>query len=217
VNITPESWQPSLAQANVEYVLATPELVSNQPELFEPFMTTEGTALSLKQLPPDWRLAFAYPDIYCRWCLFQVKPPGQPTQVSFGQQVVLAGYDISASKLRAGEALYLTLYWDSLGSLPESYIVFVHLVDANGNRVGQVDEPPLQGKWPTNRWRAGDKLADRHRLELNPTLASGDYTVLVGLYHPATLERLPVSAVQGQIIDNAVVLTTVSVDLHNLP
>jgi hypothetical protein len=208
---TSEAMQPSLAAADVEYVFATPKLVAEQPELFAPFMTTDGTRLRLVQLPPGWRLAFVYPDINCNWCLFQLKPPGHLINIMLGETVELEGYDISAIQLPPGASLHVTLYWNSLGILPESYIVFVHLLDANGNLVGQVDELPLQGHWTTNSWRMGDKLADRHTLSLDATLSEGDYTLVVGLYNPINLERLPIQAEQNLIMNNGVKLTTISI------
>jgi hypothetical protein len=203
--------QQALAVADVEYVLATPELINSQPDLFAPFITTDGSRLTLKQLPPDWRLAFVYPDINCQWCLFQLKPPDHPTQTTFGPNLELAGYDVSATELSPGESLHTTLYWNSVGALSESYLVFVHLMDTHGRLVGQVDEPPLQSKWPTHNWRPGDRLADRHTLKLDLTLPAGDYTLVVGLYNPANLERMPARSEQNLISDHAVTLTTLSI------
>ncbi len=208
---TSEGLPQSLTAANVEYVLATPELISHQPGLFAPFMATDGERLRLSQLPPGWWLAFVYPDINCQWCLFQLRPPEHPTQVIFGERIELTGYDVSATALSPGDSLHITLYWSSLGPLPESYLIFVHLLDTNGSLVGQVDELPFQGKWLTNQWRAGDRLADRHTLRLDPTLPRGDYTILVGLYNPADLERMPAYAEQNPVLDNAVTLTTLSI------
>jgi hypothetical protein len=207
----PETLQIALTGADVEYLLVEPQLISSRPELFAPFITTDGTRLFLNQLPPNWWLAFAYPDIQCQWCLLQLRPPNHPTQITFNDQIELAGYDLSATQLAAGEPLYLTLYWHSLQPASEPYVIFTHLIDANGNRVAQVDEPPLQGKWPINNWRVGDRLADRHFLEIGSTLPAGDYTLLAGLYHPTSLERVPVDAGQHSIVDNSVVLTNITV------
>jgi hypothetical protein len=209
---TPEAMQQALAAENVEYIFANPELVNSQPNLFAPFMTTDGARLRLNQLPPGWRLAFVYPDLNCEWCLFQLRPPDHPIQLTFGESIELEGYDVSATQLSPGDSLHVTLYWQSLRLVPESYLVFVHLLDENGTLVGQIDQPPLQGKWLTNNWRPGDRLADRHTLSLSPTLAWGNYTVRVGLYNPTTLERMSARGEQNQVLDNAVVLTPLSLE-----
>ena len=107
---TMEDLPQSLEAANVEYVLATPELISNHPDLFAPFITTEGTHLRVNQLPPGWRLAVVYPEINCQWCLFQLRPPNHPTQVVFGKGTELEGYDISITKNSSDRLLHVTLY-----------------------------------------------------------------------------------------------------------
>lgn len=209
----PEAMQQALTTANIEYILATPALINHQPELFAPFITTDGATLALKQLPPDWRLSFAYPDLNCQWCLFQLKPPDQSTYITFGEAIVLEGYDLSMAPSSDDQSLHLTLYWQSLVPLPEEpYIIFVHLLDSNGQLVDQVDEPPLQGQWPTNHWRTGDRLADRHTLPLSSELPAGNYTISVGLYNPTNMARVPARSVQNPVTDNAVILTTISIE-----
>ena len=92
-----------------------------------------------------------------------------------------------------------------------SYIIFVHLLDENGNLVGQIDELPFRGQWPTNKWRIGSKLTDRHMLPLDSTLLPGEYTISVGLYNPVNLERLSAQSEGNPVIDNAVALTQISI------
>ena len=209
---TPEKMPRMLAEADIEYVLATPELIATRPNLFAPFITTDGTILTLKTLPPGWRLAFAYPNLNCEWCLYQLRPPDHSANITFGEgdTVELEGYDISTSQLMDERPLHLTLYWHSLTPISEAYIVFVHLLDENGQLVGQIDEALLRGQWPTNHWRAGDKLADRHTLNLDPSLLPGNYTVLIGLYNPVTMARMPAQSNENLIQDNAVILTTIA-------
>ena len=110
-------------------------------------------------------------------------------------------------------AIHLTLYWHNRSVLPESYVVFAHLTDRQGNLVGQIDETPLQKQWPTDRWPSGSRLADRHALPLDPHLPPGDYTLSVGLYNPRDLARLPAQSDQKQVTDNALILSQVSICL----
>jgi hypothetical protein len=75
-----------------------------------------------------------------------------------------------------------------------NYQVFVHLLDAQGNKVAQRDGQPVQWLRPTSTWQPGEELADRYGLWLPETFPTGSYTVAVGLYDPVTGQRLPVSA-----------------------
>jgi len=207
---TPEAFQQTLVTADIEYILATPELVSQRPDAFGTFIDTDGAVLSLRQLPPGWRLAFAYPDLKCEWCLFQTRPPDYPTYVNFADTIELEGYDLARSRALDVHPVHVTLYWHSLASLPGPYVVFVHALNEDGQLVAQVDEPPLLGIWPTDQWQVGSRLADRHTLHFDATLAEGIYTITVGLYDPTTLARLPVKASEKVAIDHAVAITTIT-------
>ncbi len=209
--LTPEAMQQTLVAENIEYILLTPALVKQQAGLFAPFMTTAETSITINQIPPGWYLSFAYPDLNCEWCLFQLRPPDNPIRAMFGETIQLEGYDVSLTQSPPEGAIYITLYWHNTAPIPQSYVVFVHLLDENGNLVGQIDEMPLVGQWPTNSWPAGTRLADRHALPLDPDLPLGDYTILVGLYNPLDLARLPVQSEENSVLDNTLVLTNVSI------
>jgi hypothetical protein len=105
----------------------------------------------------------------------------------------LDGYAATA-ETRSGDAILLTLHWQDLAAVDENYQVFVHLLDEQGNKIAQADGQPVQWLRPTSTWRPGERIADRYGLLLPDTLPSGKYSIAVGLYHPVTGQRLPVSA-----------------------
>ncbi|MBK8050547.1 MAG: hypothetical protein IPK16_27650 [Anaerolineales bacterium] len=78
--------------------------------------------------------------------------------------------------------------------MQNNYQVFVHLLDAQGNKILQRDGQPVQWTRPTSTWREGEYITDHYGLLLPDTLSSGQYRVVVGLYDPVTGQRLPVSA-----------------------
>ena len=78
--------------------------------------------------------------------------------------------------------------------MPNSYTVFVHLVDPSGRVVADADSPPSQGNYPANRWAADEQVRDRHTLKIPADLASGAYSVEIGMYLPSTGARLPVGS-----------------------
>jgi hypothetical protein len=47
---------------------------------------------------------------------------------------------------------------------------------------------------PTRSWRPGEEIVDRYGILLPETLGAGEYRLAVGLYDPATGQRLAVSA-----------------------
>ncbi len=105
----------------------------------------------------------------------------------------LKGYAITPVVERHTQLL-LTLLWESLQPITTDYQVFVHLLDASGNKLAQRDGQPVQWMRPTSTWKPGEEIADRYGLLLPQDLAQGRYTLAVGLYDPVTGQRLPVSA-----------------------
>lgn len=84
------------------------------------------------------------------------------------------------------------LVWRADGAVQQEAKVFVHLYDAAGNLVAQHDSVPVNGTRPTTTWEAGETLVDRHGLAL-PDQVAGPLQLVVGLYEPATGERLRTS------------------------
>ncbi|MCA9927318.1 MAG: glycosyltransferase family 39 protein, partial [Anaerolineales bacterium] len=76
----------------------------------------------------------------------------------FGENVQLAGVDMDAKRLAAGEPVQLTLYWQVLQKPPLLINVFVHLVGPDGDIVAQDDRWP--GGLPTDLWAAGQVIVD---------------------------------------------------------
>jgi hypothetical protein len=72
----------------------------------------------------------------------------------------------------------------SNAQLPADYTVFVHVLDPNGQLVAQSDLQPGGGYAPTSSWPIGRPITDRHGVVLPPTLAAGEYQIVIGLYGP---------------------------------
>jgi len=120
----------------------------------------------------------------------------------------LLGYDLSAATLAAGEALDLTLHWQATETTGQRLVVYVHLVDAAGQTVAQADGEPGAGALPTSSWLPGEYLADPHRLLAPANLPAGTYTIEIGLYDPATGQRLLWLDAAGQPNDQPLRLPT---------
>jgi predicted membrane-bound mannosyltransferase len=115
-----------------------------------------------------------------------------------GDHISLLGYQLSDAQLSAGDALTVTLFWQSDGRLIENYHVFVHLLDADGHMVAQHDGVPGQGERPTWDWRDREVLQDDHTLLIDTDSPLGMYTLSVGMYDFQTITRLPVIGPDGE-------------------
>jgi hypothetical protein len=111
-----------------------------------------------------------------------VKSPERARPTTFGGEIRLTGYDIRPSMISPGEQITVTLYWQPLNRLSEDYTTFVHILDAEGNRVAQHDNPPGGAYYPTSLWRPGELLKDMHIIDLPSDLGSSPFSIVVGLY-----------------------------------
>ncbi|MCW5854398.1 MAG: hypothetical protein KIT87_30290, partial [Anaerolineae bacterium] len=113
----------------------------------------------------------------------------------------LVGYDLPTQTLKAGEPLALTLYWQATGALGEAPLtVFTHLLDANGRLIAQHDSPPADGQRPTPGWIVDEYIIDPHRLTFSETGYTGEAVLEVGLYDPATGNRIPTPDRTGRLL-----------------
>jgi hypothetical protein len=112
-----------------------------------------------------------------------------PMQAQLGSSIRLLGYRLEG-EARPGSTLQLTLYWEALGSTETDYTVFTHLVGTGDAMLGQMDHQPLNGAAPTSTWTSGQRLADRYEIHIRDDAPTGNARLLVGMYDPATAERL---------------------------
>jgi hypothetical protein len=134
--------------------------------------------------------------------------PHHPLEAEIGPGVFLAGYNLTPQRIRSGDKVLLSIFWRSDQMPLEAKVkVFVHVRDADDKNVIQADHWILEHfAVPSSRWErivANDSIVrDDFSLNLPAELSPGTYGILVGLYNPDNLERLPV--VNDQFGENAV-------------
>ena len=99
-----------------------------------------------------------------------------PLNAEFEDGVILSAGQVPPT-VQAGTLLPVELTW---ANDPGHATLFLHLIDVNGTLVTQRDATPL-------------RTPDRHAIPIPATLASGSYTLVMGRYNPATLQRLMLS------------------------
>lgn len=128
--------------------------------------------------------------------------PGDPEIIPlepaprFDGRIALRGGRIDEEK---GE---LILVWEALAPPGRRWQVFVHLLDAKGQLLGQADGPMAEGLAPTEAWQAGDQVIDRHQLPRGLTPSA----LRIGLYDLTTGERAAVTWQGSAPPDRSVVL-----------
>ena len=126
---------------------------------------------------------------------------------NFEDKIALLAVNLPDSVLQPGGLLDVTLTWQALVPLAEDYTVFVQVLDANDQLVGQIDSWPVQGTFPTSQWTPGEIVEDRHQVQLASEMPPGQYRVQVGFYLLQTLRRLSVLDGTGTAVDDKLLLT----------
>jgi 4-amino-4-deoxy-L-arabinose transferase-like glycosyltransferase len=187
------------------------------------FIPASGTAWDTEDIVAPWLADHA--DLVEEYSFGSLRLQLYETPVSFlermetvgarlGEHIELLGYSlgtVAAKPSVAGKPLSLTLYWQAIEPVEETYTVFVHLADTREVMVGQHDGPPADGSRPTTTWEPGEIVVDQHVLEVSPVASAGTYRLMTGMYSSVSGKRLPIVASPGVLDDNRIVLTTLEI------
>lgn len=135
----------------------------------------------------------------------------EPHQADLGGKVRLLGYSLGAKQVAPGDTLFLTLHWQALEPMAESYTVFTHLLDAEGQIRAQMDSQPRRGSLPTDQWTVDQVIVDTYALAVAADAKPGPHVLEIGMYLLETLERLPAHDSTGAALGDRVLLGTVEV------
>ena len=124
---------------------------------------------------------------------------------NFQDEIHLLGYRIPEQAWRPGDDLPVRLYWLAQRTPADDYKVFLHLIKPDDSvRVAQSDSFPVLGYSPTTRWEPGEIIVDEHKIHLDENVAPGKYLLLAGMYHPETMQNLPVRGAESPGVSGAV-------------
>jgi hypothetical protein len=132
-----------------------------------------------------------------RASLADMPPTAQVMSANFGGMAQLIGYDAQ----QTDRHLTIEWYWQRGDQIDHPYVVFNHLVDAQGQIVAQQDSRPQAGQPLMTCWQPNEVYSDRHLIDLPADLPAGAYRLQMGLYNAVTGERVPVNGSGQAAID----------------
>jgi hypothetical protein len=121
----------------------------------------------------------------------------------FGDKIKLVGFDVDAHQdasgepyLVPGETTTFTWYWKVLDDVDENWKIFVHFDSDNSNvdpakRRQNLDHAPLDGLYPTSRWKKGKIIEDVQEVTIRSDYPTGTSTPYIGFYKGK--KRLPIT------------------------
>lgn len=135
----------------------------------------------------------------------------QRTNLDFGDQIRLLGYELESREPTPGETLSLSLYWQALREIDEDYWLLIQIVDEDGEAHLTKDGSPSASRYATDLWKEGDIFSFRHRLYLPSDVPPGRYRLEVGVHPFGTWEWLPIRDEKGTILGEKITLTEIRV------
>ena len=196
-----DEWLPGEVLRYSHALTVPPEATSGTYELTLNFYGRESDEPLVRE-----DLLLTRLEIEHRERLYTVPDIQHPLKVVVGDSIELLGYDLGETTVKAAEALHLTLYWRALRRPERSYVVFTHLLDGSEAIHGQRDSVPMASQRPTDGWVAGEVIVDPYEMPVDADAPPGPHRVEVGMYDPASGQRLPVARADGEPIPERRVL-----------
>ncbi len=125
--------------------------------------------------------------------------PAQPL-ATFGETLRALDAGAHVQSAAGGEVVVAELTLDTTAVQPWSYTLFLHVLDANGQKVGQRDTATGSGLFPTDAWQPGQPIRDVYRIPLDVAGAPVPYRLALGFYDWRTGERLPAVGRSGVLL-----------------
>jgi hypothetical protein len=138
----------------------------------------------------------------------QISQIQSPAHVTFGDALVLLGYDAPSASAKPGDSIRITLYWQALKPTDRDYKVFVHLLDEND--VEAQDKGPAlpgRGDLPPTTLAPGQTWAETWDVPIRATAyAPARLTWEVGLCDACDENdpRLPATGQDGRALGSSV-------------
>jgi len=127
-----------------------------------------------------------------------VPDSAQRFDVDYGGVMRLLAFDVGQARVRPGDLLPVTLYWQMLAPTQEDFSIYLQLFGWQ-QELGQRDSYPGGGTRPTSRLAPGQVVADTYLVPVRgDARGPAPAWLSAGLYRLSTQEKLPATDAQGQ-------------------
>ena len=91
-----------------------------------------------------------------------------PLYEAVGDMAEILGYDVGTGRVRAGEAIAVTLYWRALREVERNETVGVSITGVDYATYGETHTYPGRGNFATTLWRPGDTFRETYWVPVSP-------------------------------------------------
>jgi len=104
--------------------------------------------------------------------------PSLPKPAALANGLLLEAAAVDRQTVAPGQSLFVTLRWRATAdSLPDLRPMLT--VSQAGNILVTTEDAPAGGRYPTNRWQAGEVVLEHRRLTIPPTATDGSAAVIL--------------------------------------
>ena len=129
-----------------------------------------------------------------------------PLIVNFGNKIELLGYDLDPDGVRAGEFVFITLYWRSLAQMEENYTVGLSILGPHNEPYRQVAAYPGHGNYATSLWKPADIIEDSYQIRVSRKFPTpGVARIYLAVYRYPQEEHLSLLDSQGEPVARAAI------------
>lgn len=210
------AWIPSLAVRNTAHlklpdalptpasywiivrVWEGPDIFSRNDELPDDPQEIVITATDCRPLSEDTVLLVTLPVLGNRP---EIQPPTD-TRYRFSNGMELYGYDLP-EQVQTGQPLDFRFWWKTHRNIRADLTQYLHFAEDGGDGLLVFSQQGFGGSFPFSDWPDGVDALDTWRLTLPADMPPGTYRVYTGVYYTPTVERIPVSASDGQPVPDA--------------
>jgi hypothetical protein len=141
--------------------------------------------------------------------IFSIPTMDRSLDLRLGDRIKLLGYDTPRVEMGTESELSLILYWQAERTTDSAYKAFVHVLDSEGQLIAQRDSSPQNGVAPTTSWLPGEVIRDGYTITVPSEVLADPLAIEVGMYDPATGNRLPVYDILGSRLEHDRALLTI--------
>ena len=98
----------------------------------------------------------------------------------FEDKVTLLSYSVNKQRVKPGDAIALTLYWQSVAPVSGDFKIFVHLDSARARKT--YDHYAVNGLYPTANWVPGEIIKDELMIQIDANFPPGPAKLWLGFF-----------------------------------
>lgn len=122
--------------------------------------------------------------------LSEAPKPTYEVGAQFDDKIELIGFDVT-EPLVAGKPATFTWYWKALEDVDKNWKVFVHFDSTTKPLRQNLDHVPVDGLYPTSRWKKGQIVEDIQKVTIRSDMPAGPTVPYIGFWRGT--ERMEVT------------------------